>query len=290
MDTPEINRELVRRLIRSQFPQRQSLEVAPVPIDGWDNRTFRLGDDLCVRLPSAAGYAPQVEKEIRWLPTIARGVSLPVPEVVGVGEPGEGYPFPWTVRRWIDGIPVRDAPDVDPVDLALELAAFLLELADVDTADAPGPGTHSAGRGGPLEQFDDEVTEALRRLGSRLDGERALSVWQDARASVFTGAPRWFHGDVAVGNLLSRNGRLSAVIDFGCAGVGDPACDLVMAWTSFDGSSREVFRDAVGVDDGTWARGAGWALWKALITAGDAAVGPGATATLRRLGVELGVR
>jgi aminoglycoside phosphotransferase (APT) family kinase protein len=283
-----IDRELVARLIRSQFPEWRALAVEPVPVDGWDNRSFRLGDALSVRLPSAAGYALQVRKEARWLPVIAQGVSLPVPEVVAVGAPGEGYPFEWSVRRWIEGVPVRDVARLDRRAFALDVASFLRELAHVDVRDAPGPGAHSAGRGGPLSSFDEEVHGAIARLGSRLDAGRARAVWSEALAAPHAGPSQWFHGDVAPGNLLTRGGRLSAVIDFGCAGVGDPACDLVIAWTSLDPHSREMFRAAVGADDALWARGTGWALWKALITVDDPAVGESAVATLAQLGLSLG--
>jgi aminoglycoside phosphotransferase (APT) family kinase protein len=286
----DIDRELVSRLIRSQFPEWRDLEVEPVPVDGWDNRSFRLGDSLSVRLPSAEGYALQVEKEARWLPVIAEGVSLPVPEVVALGVPGDGYPFPWSVRRWIEGVPVRDAPGLDRQALAIDLGSFLRELADVDVRDAPGPGAHSAGRGGPLSRFDAELDGAIARLGPRLDAARARAVWAEARATVDAGPPRWFHGDVAVGNLLTRDGRLSAVIDFGCAGVGDPACDLVIAWTSLDPASRETFRATIGADDPIWARGTGWALWKALITADDGAAGELARTTLAQLDIALAPR
>lgn len=282
---PVLDGELVRRLIDSQFPTWRDLAVEPIPIDGWDNRTFRLGDFLSVRLPSGAGYALQVRKELQWLPVIADGVSLPVPEIVGLGRPGEGYPFEWTVRRWIDGVPVRDVPGLDREVFAADVAAFLLELDAIDTGGGPEAGAHSAGRGGPLSQFDNEVADAIAKLGPRVDAARARSIWQAARAVPHTGSPQWFHGDFAVGNLLTKEGRLSAVIDFGCAGVGDPSCDLVIAWTYLDPSARATFRSAVGVDDEMWSRGKGWALWKALITVGDPTHGEVAAFTLQQLGV-----
>jgi aminoglycoside phosphotransferase (APT) family kinase protein len=286
-DPPAIDAALVRRLVDEQLPGLAGLPVRVVDVDGWDNRTFRLGDELTVRLPSGPGYASQVEKEVTHLPTLAAALSLPVPEVVAVGEPGAGYPFRWTVRRWIDGDVVRDLPDLDQQALAADVAAFLHELQAADPASGPAAGAHSQGRGAPPQQWDAAVADALARLADRVDADRAAGLWRDATDAHHAAAPVWFHGDVAVGNLLARHGRLSAVIDFGCCGVGDPAADLVLAWTALDDDARRDFRAATGVDDGTWARAAGWALWKALITLGDRdrVRDREAQATLRRLRV-----
>lgn len=256
---------LVRRLVAAQFPRWADLAVRPVEHDGWDNRTFRLGVDMSVRLPSAEGYVPQVAKEHRWLPVLAPHLPLPIPVPLATGVPGEGYPFPWSVYRWLDGEPAAVAGIGDPVVFATAVADFLVALRRVDPAGGPPPGQHSAFRGGPLTTYDGEVRSALRVLADRVDGAAALAVWEEALAAGWRGPPVWFHGDVAVGNLLVRGGRLAAVIDFGCSGVGDPACDTVVAWTLFDGAGREAFRAGLRVDDATWARGRGWALWKALI-------------------------
>lgn len=264
-----IDPALVRALVGAQFPRWRHLDVRPVEVDGWDNRTFRLGDELTVRLPSGPGYASQVAKELAVLPIVAAGLTLPVPEVIALGEPGEGYPFAWSVRRWIEGTPARDVPDLDRRRFALDVADVLRELRTISPSGGPAPGQHSAGRGGPLRQWDDQVESAVAELGPRVDAACARARWSEARSATWAGDARWFHGDVAVGNLLTTDGRLSAVIDFGCAGVGDPACDLAIAWTLFDRTDREAFRRAVDVDDAMWARGAGWALWKALITADD---------------------
>ncbi|QNG17767.1 phosphotransferase [Rhodococcus triatomae] len=196
---PTIDGSLVRRLIAEQFPHWSQLEVRPVESDGWDNRSFRLSAELSARLPSAAPYAPQVAKEVRWLPVLADVVSLPIPEVVGVGVSGAGYPFPWTIRRWIDGTPLAGAPLTDRKTLAADLAGFLGKLQHADRA-GPVPWAHSAGRG-PLHQWDEQTRRALSSLRDRVDVGSALPVWQDAleagaaqaRSSV------WFHGDVAPG-------------------------------------------------------------------------------------------
>jgi aminoglycoside phosphotransferase (APT) family kinase protein len=264
--TLEIDAALVQHLIRNQFPQWADLPVKPVARGGWDNRTFHLGDTMTVRLPSAAGYAAQVAKEQRWLPYLAPRLPLPIPTPLAQGEPGQGYPFPWSVYAWLEGEPAASARMDDLTTFASSLAAFLTVLQGVDATDGPPPGEHNFLRGAPPSVYDNDVQRVLVLLEGRIDVQAARAVWDAALEAKFTGAPVWFHGDVAVGNLLVRDGRLSAVIDFGCAGVGDPACDLVIAWTLFQGESRDTFRTGLNLDAATWARGRGWALWKALIT------------------------
>lgn len=264
--TEPIDVALVRRLIAAQFPEWADLPVRPVEFDGWDNRTFRLGDHMTVRLPSSDGYVPQVDKEHRWLPVLASRLPLPIPTPVAKGEPGEGYPFPWSVYGWIEGEPASSGGIDDLTRFAADIAGFLVALRRVDAAGGPPPGLHSAFRGGPIAIWDVETRNAIDALGDRIPGPTATAVWETALGARSRNAPVWFHGDVAAGNLLVRDGRLSAVIDFGCSGVGDPACDTVIAWTLFSGESRDAFRAALSVDSGTWARGRGWALWKALIT------------------------
>ncbi|WP_433341961.1 aminoglycoside phosphotransferase family protein [Streptomyces sp. CA-253872] len=259
-----IDAALVRRLLAAQFPQWADLPLAPVPVDGWDNRTYRLGEALTVRLPTGPGYVPAVAKEHTWLPRLAPHLPLPVPQVLGEGRPGEGYPHPWSVRRWIEGETVLSAEPRSRTALARELAAFarVLWAAPVD---GPAAGEHSWYRGGPPAHYDAATRAYLAELGGVVDTRAAAEVWEAALAAPFTGRPGWFHGDLAPGNLLLREGELAAVIDFGTSGVGDPACDLVPAWGMLEGEAREAFRAAVAQDGGTWARARGWALWKALL-------------------------
>ncbi|MER9426129.1 aminoglycoside phosphotransferase family protein [Mesorhizobium sp. M0317] len=263
---PTIDTDLVRRLVNAQFPQWRHLPVRPVAFGGWDNRTFHLGSDMTVRLPSAAPYALQVEKEHRWLPRLAPLLPLPIPVPLAMGEPGEGYPWHWSVYRWIDGETAKTAEIADRPQFAVDLAKFLIALRRIDPAGGPPPGQHNFFRGGSLSVYDNQTREALQALEGQIDTQAATAVWDAALAATWQGSPVWFHGDVAWGNLLVQNGRLSAVIDFGTSGIGDPSCDLAIAWTFFQGESREAFRAAIDVDEATWARGRGWTLWKALIT------------------------
>jgi len=265
VDKAAITPELASRLIAAQFPQWAGLPVRPVDPGGWDNVTFRLGPDMSVRLPSGPGYAAQVEKEHRWLPVLARQLPLPIPEPLAKGAPGFGYRWPWSVYRWLPGEPAATGKVADQVRFAADLAGFLTALHRIDPAGGPPPGEHNFYRGGPLTVYDGEARAALAALHGEIDTDRAAQVWQNALAATWPGWPVWVHGDVADGNLLVDRGRLSAVIDFGSSGVGDPACDTVIAWTYFSGDSLRVFQSLLPVDRATWARGRGWALWKAMI-------------------------
>jgi aminoglycoside phosphotransferase (APT) family kinase protein len=261
-----IDVSLVSRLVSTQFPQWADLPIKPVEFDGWDNTTFRLGEDMSVRLPSAERYILQVDKEHRWLPKLASHLPLPIPVPLVKGKPGEGYPFPWSVYRWIEGEPATIERIEDLAGFATTLADFLTALQRVDPTGGPPPGPHNFFRGGPLTVYDAETRQAVAALEGKIDTAAASAVWEAALKATWHGSPVWFHGDVAWGNLLVKEGRLSAVIDFGTSGVGDPSCDLAIVWTLFGGESRDTFRAALQLDDATWARGRGWTLWKALIT------------------------
>ncbi|WP_194891895.1 aminoglycoside phosphotransferase family protein [Catenulispora pinisilvae] len=265
-----IDAALVKRLIAAQFPQWADLPVVPVERDGNDNRTYRLGEEMTARLPTAAGYVAGVAKENEWLPRLAPHLPLPIPKVLGTGAPGEGYPHPWSIRNWLPGTTLDLERLADPAMFATDLAAFIHALQACDTTDGPLAGAHSFYRGASPAHYDDETRRLLTELEGRVDTRRAAAVWKAALAAEWTGAPVWFHGDLATGNLLIDHGRLSAVIDFGTSGVGDPACDLVIAWVTLTGRAREAFRGAVRQDPATWARARGWALWKALIQFAEA--------------------
>jgi aminoglycoside phosphotransferase (APT) family kinase protein len=274
----------VRRLVDTQFPEWRSLPIEPVALDGWDNTTYRLGDHLSVRLPNDDAYVPQVEKEHRWLPVLARGLPLAVPEPVAIGTPSDAFPRPWSVRTWIEGEPAATT-SADRGRLAQRLGAFVRALHLVDARTGPVAGPHSFFRGGPLHVYDRETRDAIARLAGRIDGRAVAETWEKALASRWEPPPVWVHGDMAPSNLIVQGGELVAVIDFGCAAVGDPACDLVVAWTFFDAAERNLFQSEIALDDDTWDRARGWALWKALRVLVHEANGEGAaTDAARRFG------
>ena len=262
--------DLVRRLVAAQFPQWADLPVLPVANEGWDNRTFHLGAEMSVRLPSASAYSLAVEKEQRWLPVLAPQLPLQVPVPLAQGAPGEGYPYVWSVYRWLDGDTARRDNVADLTEFGAALADFLAALQGVDPTHGPGPGLHNWYRGGTLATYDALTQASLETLKDHCRTELAREIWQAARQSRWEGQPVWFHGDIAQGNLLVNDGVLTSVIDFGTCGVGDPACDLAVAWTLLTGESRTVFRSDLSVDDETWTRGRGWALWKTLATCAGA--------------------
>jgi aminoglycoside phosphotransferase (APT) family kinase protein len=281
----DITAEVAARLVAGQFPQWADLPVVPVALDGWDNTTFRLGDDLSVRLPSHDAYVAQIDKERRWLPRLAPQLPNPIPEPVARGAPSSEFPRPWSIYRWISGDTATVDRIPDPTTFAAELAGFLGALYAIDAHDGPPAGPHSFARGGPVAVWDAQTRTAIDRWSATIDGSGATEVWDAAVSSVWDREPVWVHGDVTGSNLLVEDGRLCAVIDFGCCAVGDPACDLVIAWNLFEGESRRTFRRALPFDDATWQRARGWALWKALIelvAEDEGRVGPGSAA--RRFG------
>lgn len=261
-----IDAALVKRLLAAQFPQWSDLPVRPVEVDGWDNRTYRVGDSLTARLPTAAGYVPAVAKENEWLPRLAPSLPVAVPPILGEGAPGEGYPFPWSVRGWLDGETASREHIDDMAQFAVSVAEFILALQRCGTTGGPLAGEHSWYRGASPAYYDEETRRCLAALDGHVDTDQAAVVWEAALAAEWRGEPVWFHGDIASGNLLVADGKLTAVIDFGTSGVGDPACDLVIAWGMFSGESREAFRHTVAQDEATWARARGWLLWKCLLT------------------------
>jgi len=265
--TPEVNEPLVRALIAEQFPQWAGLSVKAVSEGGWDNRTFLVGSELLARLPSGADYEPQVHREQRWLPHLRALLPLEIPEPLALGQPGHGFPWVWSVYRWIPGATSSSSPPTDKRQFAVDLAAFLSALHRVPAEDGPAPGEENFFRGGDLVVYDQQFQQAVASTASKVDTAAALAVWKAALASSWSGPPVWVHGDISLGNLLVRQGRLAAVIDFGQLCAGDPACDLAIAWTYFRGEDRNTFLHRLAVDPGTQARGCAWALWKAVIVA-----------------------
>lgn len=264
-DELDIDAALVRGLLENQFPQWAGLPLERVRPSGTDNAIFRLGDELVLRLPRRDKDAVRLEKERDWLPVLAPLLPLAVPVPVAVGRPAEAYPLTWSIYGWVPGRPITEEPLADQGHAAHDLAAFIAALQRVDPAGGPPPGEHNAFRGEPLAARDTATRAAIAALREDIDARAATDVWQEALgARVWTEPPVWIHGDLDARNLLVERGRLSAVIDFGCLGTGDPACDVMVAWKLFSGEARRVFRTALGVDGATWSRGRGWALSQAV--------------------------
>ena len=265
IDEVDTSVSLVRRLVARQFPQWADLPVNPVDSSGTDNALFRLGNDLVARLPRIYWAVGQVEKEHQWLPRLAPFLPCAVPVPIVKGQPAEGYPWPWSIYRWLEGKDATAAPVIDTLQAAIDLAGFLSALQRIaPEGEPPAAGEHS--RGLPLRTRDARTRDAIAALKGMVDTHAVTAVWNEAlRIPEWDRVPVFFHGDFMPGNLLVQNGRVSAVIDFSGLGIGDPACDLMIAWSLFSGGSRDVFRRALAIDAATWARGRAHALSQALI-------------------------
>jgi aminoglycoside phosphotransferase (APT) family kinase protein len=251
--------------IVSALLQEQHRDLAELPLteigEGWDNKLFRLGSELLVRLPRRAASAALIEHEQRWLPSLSRRLPLPVPVPLRAGHPGVGFPWSWSVAHWFPGETALRAPLEDPATAAVVVARFLHALHEPAPADAP----KNPWRGVPLTARAKTLQEHLNQVGDLVNRGAVLDLWERV---VLTppraGAPVWIHGDLHPGNLVVSNGRLSAVIDFGDLCAGDPATDLAVAWMLLPQSARSIFRSAYGapgaVDDDIWIRARGWAL------------------------------
>jgi aminoglycoside phosphotransferase (APT) family kinase protein len=256
----EVDDDLARRLVDTQFPVWRDLPLARVASYGTDHAIYRLGDGLSVRFPRIGWATEQADKEAEWLPRLAPHLPVELPLQVALGEPADGYPWRWSVNRWLDG---TNAELGGSPELADDLAAFLRALRALDRAGAPEP----KGRGLPLAGFDTALRERLPDLRpDEVDVDAVADLWAESVAApVWDGPPTWLHGDLQVGNLLLRGGRLKGVIDWGAAAAGDPAVDLMAGWTIFDAVARPAFRAATEADDASWLRARGWATMSAVM-------------------------
>ncbi|HEX6818822.1 MAG TPA: aminoglycoside phosphotransferase family protein [Ktedonobacterales bacterium] len=257
---------LVRRLLAAQMPEWAQLSITPVRSGGTDHAIYRLGEELAVRLPRIESATVQAEKEFVWLPRLAPLLPLAIPVPLAKGAPGEGYPWKWSVYRWLAGETASVAHLDGPNQAARDLAGFITALWGIPTIGWPPPEPPMSYRDTPLVARDAAVREALTALDGQLDAEAVVAAWERSLAApVWDAARVWVHADLLPLNLLVNRGRFSAVIDFGLLGLGDPAVDVMPAWTLFSGESRATFRAALAVDDATWERGRGWALSFGLI-------------------------
>ena len=255
----DIDAELVGQLVAAQFPDLSDLPISAVSSTGTVNAIYRIGDHLCARLPRVQEWAQDLDNELRWLPKLAPRLSLRVPEPVGKGHPASSYPFSWAIYGWIDGQPYADELVDDERHAARDLAQFVVGLRRID----PVVGAPRGGRK-PLRELDAVTRAAIESARGVIDSDGATDAWQRAlEAPAWQGTPVWIHADLLRPNVLVQGGRLCAVIDFGGVGVGDPAADVIAAWSVFSQTGRGVFRGALDVDDGTWNRARGFALLQA---------------------------
>lgn len=265
-DQIETDERLVRNLLADQFPKWANLPVTAVPSSGTENAIYRLGDEMVVRLPYRPGKDDQLEKLDRWLPRLAPHLPLSIPEPLARGAPTKEFPAMWSIVRWIEGEEATLEQLEDPVDTASALAEFVRALIAIDATGGPAPGTHNFWRGVPLASRDEMTRRCIRESEALVDTQAVMRAWEhDLAAPVWDGPPTWLHGDLVPDNLLLTDGRLNAVIDWGGLGVGDPATELLPAWSLFRGASREAYREALGFDDATWARGRGLALSTSIV-------------------------
>jgi aminoglycoside phosphotransferase (APT) family kinase protein len=262
-DEVDIDAALVTRLVAEQFPHLSDLPVCEVNSTGTVNAIYRLGDDVCARLPRVGRWARGLAKEFEWLPRLAPGLTLQVPEPVAKGQPTSDYPFGWAIFRWIDGQTYAQDRIDDECQAAADLAQFVAELRCTDVP-AINDDTLSGGRR-PLAAVDAETRSWVAQAGALIDGPAVIAAWEDAlRLPAWDGTDGWIHSDLLPPNLLVSGGRLRAVIDFGGVGLGDPATDLNPAWSVLGQAGRAVFRDALAADDDSWRRGRGIALSQAV--------------------------
>jgi aminoglycoside phosphotransferase (APT) family kinase protein len=272
----DISAGLVQELLATQHPDLARLPIE-VMAHGWDNVMFRVGGDLVARMPRRALGARLLVHEQQWLPALAPRLPLPVPAPVRTGQPGAGYPWPWSIVPFLPGQVAARNPPENPRDAASSLGRFLAALHTPAAPDAPV----NPSRGIPLADRSATLTENLSTLGGRVDRKAVLRAWHAAVAApAWDGAPMWLHGDLHPGNILVHQGHLSGVIDFGDITSGDPATDLSAAWMLLPADCHVAFWSAYRgagqrpAGDDTWARARGWALALALVFLAHSADNP----------------
>ena len=264
-DAFHIDDQIVRTLIDEQYPDQSALVLRRLQSNGSDNIIYRLGSDMCVRLPISPRASAMLVKEIECIPKLPN-LPLQIPMPLLPGKPVADYQSPWAIYRWIDGETVSDHPIQDEVEAAEKLATFVGVLRRADASDAPLYGKHNNFRGCPLRQRHEPTVAAIEDVSDLYSAIDLQSVWeQSLNVSEWPNAPVWVHGDIHAANLLSRGGKLAAVLDFGLMGAGDPAVDLIVNWSLLGKPARSHFRSVLDIDENTWLRGRGWALSTALI-------------------------
>ncbi len=260
-----ITLNLAKKLIATQFPEYFHLNVTEVEAQGHDNRIYRIGDDMLIRMPTTEVYALKVPIEQALLPKLAKQLSIAISETVKMGLPSDDYPYPFSIYKWLNGESANHLTLSEKAlaHIASALANFLTELQAISNLKGPSPGQHNWWRGDHISVYDKGAKEQIANLRDIINAEHALDLWEKACATKWENTAVWIHGDFASGNILIKDNKLSGIIDFGGTALGDPACDLVIAWTFLKGNSRKIFQDAMALDDDTWLRAKAWALWKA---------------------------
>jgi aminoglycoside phosphotransferase (APT) family kinase protein len=260
-DLPAIDIDLARRLVDAQFPQWAGLPLALLDPAGSDHVIYRLGKELAVRLPRHLGAIGQARKEFEWLPRLAPCLPLAIPVPLAVGEPAFGYPWSWSVSRWLDGEVATAEGLSDSPEAAAQLGEFLTALHRFAPGEVPALATRDDLRKRPLAERDQATRAAIAAVDGVFDVAALTRLWDEALSTPgYDRPPVWVHGDFHAGNLLTAGGHVSAVIDWGELAISDPACDLTVAFTLMSARSRAAFRDTLEMDDATWTRGRGWAL------------------------------
>ena len=251
-------------LLASQFPQWSDLPLRSLNSPGTSNTLFRLGDRYVLRFPRSENAAQAIKKEQHWLSQLAPHLSIKIPEPIGLGQAQPDFAWPWSICEWLPGQDLWQAA-FTPSDMAQALGHFVNEMRALPLEQGPAPGAHNSWRGVPLKQRHEQVLAAIQELGTRIDQTAVLKCWEKSLEAPLWQQAHWIHGDLIAGNLLAHHQKLTAVIDFGLLGVGDPAVDLIPAWNLLDETSRQSFREIVQADEACWLRGQGWALSQALI-------------------------
>ncbi|MBI2791156.1 MAG: aminoglycoside phosphotransferase family protein [Gammaproteobacteria bacterium] len=261
----DITPGLACKLIAEQFPEYAHLPITSVEKQGHDNRTYKLGKELLIRMPTAESYALKVPKEQALLPKLAPHLTVNIPVPIKMGNASKDYPYPFSIYKWLPGTSINLLVLEDDCleKLAFDLAKFLKELQNIHDVDGPSPGQHNWWRGDHVSVYDKGAREQVASLTGIIDSDKAMRLWEQACKTRWSNTPVWVHGDFAIGNMLLQDDKLSAIIDFGGIALGDPACDLVIAWTFLKDNARDIFIREMGLDGDTWFRARGWALWKA---------------------------
>lgn len=264
MQPINITPALASKLIANQFPEYAYLAITPVEKQGHDNRTFRLGNNMLIRMPTGESYALKVPIEQELLPRLKPYLTISIPKPIKMGHPSSDYPFYFSIYKWLEDSSANTVKldDKNLESVALQLAKFLEELQRIDNVEGPAPGQHNWWRGDHVRVYDDGARKQIHELSDVIDKDKAIALWEQACETRWNKAPVWIHGDFSSGNIIIKDGKLAGVIDFGGMGVGDPACDLVIAWTFLSGKAHEIFIEAMKLDSDTWLRAKAWCLWK----------------------------